>query len=268
MSNDPLIGTDNDPLQVLKQFTNARIALGRAGTSLPIKANLDFQLAHALAKDAVSIPLDFDTLRQQLTACNNTIQLQSQVANHAEYLQRPDKGRLLDPASVKTLQNRQLKIGTPDIVIIVADGLSSKAIANHAPALLHTLIPELLKSGYSVAPICLVKYARVAIGDPIGEIMNASMSVVLIGERPGLSSPDSMGIYFTYQPKISNTDAQRNCISNIHSQGLDYRLAINKLIFLINEASRLQFSGVHLKDASEEENALEHHPRHNNFLLK
>ena len=239
MPDNFLDTSNNEPLQVLRQFTNARIALGRAGTGLPIKANLDFQLAHALARDAVSIPLDYDTLLQKLSACNATTQLQSQVANHSEYLQRSDKGRLLNPVSVAALQSLQLKVKKPDIVLIVADGLSSKAIENHASALLNQLIPELQKSDYSMAPICLVKYARVAIGDSIAEIVNARMSIVLIGERPGLSSPDSMGIYFTYQPKTGKTDAQRNCISNIHSLGLDYHTAINKLMFLVSEASRV-----------------------------
>ena len=268
MHNHSLDTVNNGPLQVLRQFTNARIALGRAGTSLPIKANLDFQLAHALARDAVSIPLDFDALTQQLSAFHPVIPLQSQVENHPEYLQRPDKGRLLNVASIKKLQSLKEKADKPDIIIIVADGLSSTAIANHASALLNTLIPELQKSGFAIAPICLVKYARVAIGDPIGEIANARMSVVLIGERPGLSSPDSMGVYFTYQPKIGNTDAQRNCISNIHSEGLDYRLAINKLMFLVSEASCLKFSGVNLKDTIEDDSALKMYPRHRNFLLE
>ncbi|WP_428354801.1 ethanolamine ammonia-lyase subunit EutC [Methyloprofundus sp.] len=268
MANNSVSDANKQPLQVLKQFTNARIALGRAGTSLPIQANLDFQLAHALARDAVSIPLDFAALTQQLSALHAVIPLQSQVENHSEYLQRPDKGRLQSPESREKLESSQIIAATTDIAIIVADGLSSTAIANHASALLNILIPKLQESGFSLAPILLARYARVAIGDPIGEICNAKMSVVLIGERPGLSSPDSMGIYFTYQPKSGNTDAQRNCISNIHSQGLDYQQAINKLMFLIHESCRLKISGVHLKDASEEGSVLEDQPRHHNFLLE
>ena len=268
MPDNALPSTNNEPLQVLKRFTHARIALGRAGISLPVKANLDFQLAHALARDAVSIPLDFDVLAQQLSNSYATIQLQSEVASHSEYLQRPDKGRLLNSASVEKLKNGLIKADKPHIAIIIADGLSSKAIESHAPVLLNKLIPELQKSNYSMAPICLIKYARVAIGDPVGEIVNAIMSIVLIGERPGLSSPDSMGIYFTYQPKTGKTDAQRNCISNIHGHGLNYQAAINKLMFLVNEASRLKYSGVHLKDKAEGNNALKNYSRHSNFLLE
>lgn len=259
---------NNEAILKLRQFTNARIALGRTGISLPVKANLDFQLAHALARDAVSVPLDFDALAQQLSGAYALIQLQSQASSHAEYLQRPDKGRLLNPESIEKLEGLQLKGDQPDIVIIVADGLSSKAIENHAPALLNKLLPLLHKSGFSIAPLCLVKYARVAIGDPIGEISNARMSIVLVGERPGLSSPDSMGIYFTYLPEIGKTDAQRNCISNIHSQGLDYQIAINKLLFLINEASRLNISGVHLKDKAEDNSVLKINLPQSNFLLE
>lgn len=249
---------------VLRQFTPARIALGRAGSSLPVKANLEFQLAHALAKDAVSISLNFTDLVPQITDNFGVIELQSQVQSHAEYLQRPDKGRLLSLQSQEQLAAQTAEF---DIMLVVVDGLSSKAIENHAPAFLDILIPELQKTNFSIAPICLVKYGRVAIGDPIGELFNARMSIVLIGERPGLSSPDSMGVYFTYQPKSGNTDAQRNCISNIHKQGLSYAVAINKLFFLINEASCLQFSGVNLKDTMVVTEPLLKQKQHRNFLL-
>jgi len=256
---------EQNPLHVLRQFTPARIALGRAGSSLPVKANLEFQLAHALAKDAVSMPLNFTALVSQLPDNYGVIQLQSQVQSHAEYLQRPDKGRLLNTQSQEQLT---AQTGEFDIVLIVVDGLSSKAIENHAPAFLNKLIPELQKTNFSIAPICLVQYGRVAIGDPIGKLVNARMSIVLIGERPGLSSPDSMGVYFTYQPKSGNTDAQRNCISNIHKQGLSYSVAINKLLFLINEASRLQFSGVNLKDTMSDADLLVNQQQNRNFLLE
>jgi len=256
---------EQNPLHILRQFTPARIALGRAGSSLPVKANLEFQLAHALAKDAVSIPLNFDALKLKLADDYGVIQLQSQVQNHAEYLQRPDKGRLLN---MQSQEQFTVQTGEFDIVLIVVDGLSSKAIENHVPAFLNKLIPELQKMNFSIAPICLVQYGRVAIGDPIGELINARMSIVLIGERPGLSSPDSMGVYFTYQPKSGNTDAQRNCISNIHKQGLSYAVAINKLLFLINEASRLQFSGVNLKDTMSDADLPENQKSPSNFLLE
>jgi ethanolamine ammonia-lyase small subunit len=257
--------TNTEPLAILKQFTDARIALGRAGVSVPVKAHLEFQLAHALARDAVSMPLDFSALAQNLSAqYEKTMLLHSQARDHQDYLQRPDKGRLLDPGSVKKLASTSAQMPATDIAIVIADGLSSKAIEKHAKPVLDVLFPELQDCGYKLAPISLVQYGRVAIGDPIGEILHVRMSIVLIGERPGLSSPDSMGIYFTYQPKTGTVDAGRNCISNIHHQGLSYKNAVHKLLFLINEASRLKISGVHLKDATQTINRT----GHKNFLLE
>lgn len=263
--NSPL--TAEDPWHSLKQFTSARIALGHAGSSLPTKANLDFQSAHALAKDAANIPLDFGKLEQVLNVQGyKTLSLQTQAETHQIYLQRPDKGRLLNPASIESLQRTVQQIKAPDIAIIVADGLSSNAIENHAVPVLSLLIPRLCSKGYLVPPISLVKYGRVAIGDHISELFSARMCVVLIGERPGLSSPDSMGIYFTYQAKVGSTDADRNCISNIHKNGLSYEQAVEKLIFLITEADRLHFSGVRLKDETANI-SLEHTKKPANFLL-
>lgn len=245
-SNEPII--TQDPWHNLKQFTPARIALGRAGMSLPTRACLDFQLAHALARDAVNIPLDFAGLEQRLNAQGyQTLTLQTQAENHSVYLQRPDLGRLLSASTTACLQH---SAPIPlDAVVVVADGLSSTAIEHHAEPFLHLLLPELQQKGYSLPQVCLVKHGRVAIGDAIAEHYAARLCIVLIGERPGLSSPDSMGIYFTYQARSGiSTDADRNCISNIHHNGLSYQQALKKLMFLINEAEKLQLSGVNLKD--------------------
>jgi ethanolamine ammonia-lyase small subunit len=256
-----------DAWHTLKQFTPARIALGHAGTSLPTQASLEFQLAHARARDAVSIPLDFVLLEQTLTSLGyKTLTLHTQADSHKNYLQRPDKGRLLNAGAVASLQQTARQSLPPDIAVIVADGLSSRAIASHAIPFLKLLLPQLDEHGYALPSICLVKHGRVAIGDPISELFSARMSIVLIGERPGLSSPDSMGIYFTYQAKTGSTDADRNCISNIHKNGLRYEQALKKLLYLIQEADRLQFSGIHLKDETTASSDAQEKP--GNFLLE
>ena len=237
-----------DPWHPLNQLTPARIGLGRAGMSLPTRANLDFQLAHALARDAVPIPLDFNNLKIKLDNLSYVSQfLQSQADNQSNYLQRPDLGRLLNEQSINVL--KAIESLQADAVIVVADGLSSKAIANHAIPFLELLVPALKAVDYQLAPICLVKHGRVAIGDAIAEHYQAKLCITLIGERPGLSSPDSMGIYFTYQAKAQiSTDADRNCISNIHVNGLSYEQALTKLLFLIKGAEQLKCTGVLFKD--------------------
>ncbi len=237
-----------DPWHNLSQFTTARIALGRAGMSLPTRACLEFQLAHALARDAVHILMDFAALAQRLNVRGYQTQtLQTQAENQSMYLQRPDLGRLLSASALDCLQqNVQI---SADAVVVVADGLSSKAIAHHAEPFLSLLLPELHANGYKLPPVCLVKHGRVAIGDAIAEHYVARLCIVLIGERPGLSSPHSMGIYYTYQVKSGiSTDADRNCISNIHNNGLSYEQALKKLLYLIRESERLKLSGVNLKD--------------------
>ncbi len=263
--NDPSIA--QDPWRTLEQFTPARIALGRAGMSLPTRACLNFQLAHALARDAVNIALDFPGLEQRLNDLGyQTLTLQSQAENQTMYLQRPDLGRLLNAPATHCLQNHPAP--TPaDVVVVVTDGLSSTAIEHHAVPLLSLLLAELQQKGYRLPPVCLVKHGRVAIGDAVAEHYSARLCIVLIGERPGLSSPDSMGIYFTYRAKSGiSTDAGRNCISNIHNNGLSYRQALNKLLFLIDESEKLQLSGVNLKDQSTDAKAHSQLKRIN-FLL-
>jgi ethanolamine ammonia-lyase small subunit len=248
MSNDNKPTITQDSWHKLKQFTPARIALGRAGMSLPTQAYLDFQLAHALARDAVNIPLDFSSLRQRLVLQGyQSLTLQSLAENQSVYLQRPDLGRLLNASAIACLQHNRSK--SFDAVVVVADGLSSTAIDHHAVPFLSVLLPELQKKDYRLPPVCLVEHGRVALGDVIAEHYAARHCIILIGERPGLSSPDSMGIYFTYQARSSiSTDADRNCISNIHNNGLSYEQALKKLLFLIDEAEKLQLSGVNLKD--------------------
>ena len=254
MAQDKDLTIAYDPWHPLTQLTPARIALGRTGMSLPTRAHLDFQLAHALARDAVHIPLDFDSLKQSLDNCGYENQvLQSQADTQAQYLQRPDYGRCLSEQSRQQLSAQQQQ--AIDVVIVIADGLSSKAITNHALAFLQFLVPALTEADYQLAPISLVKHGRVAIGDAVAEHYNAPLCITLIGERPGLSSPDSMGIYFTYQAKANiSTDADRNCISNIHANGLSYEHALKKLLYLINQAEKLKLSGVALKDETTESN--------------
>ena len=257
----------HDPWTGLKQFTSARIALGHTGNSLTTRTCLEFQLAHALARDAVHIPIDFSGLERRLSEEGyRTLIIKTQAENQAMYLQRPDLGRLLASGALAKLEN-DASVDT-DAVIIVADGLSSKAIENHAEPFLRLLLPALKAKNYRLSPLCLVKHGRVAIGDAIADVYQARLCIVLIGERPGLSSPDSMGIYFTYQARAGQTtDADRNCISNIHNQGLGYQEALKKLMFLIDEAEKLQYSGVNLKDQTTE-TLLNEQKSPVNFLLE
>ena len=237
-----------DPWQNLKQFTPARIALGRSGISLPTKASLEFKLAHALARDAVNVPLDFESIEHRLNKRGyQSLMLKTQAENQRLYLQRPDLGRLLSESALECL--KKITPVKNDAVVVVADGLSSKAIDHHGEPFLSLLLPELQAMGYTSPPVCLVQHGRVAIGDDIAQHFAARLCIVLIGERPGLSSPDSMGIYFTYQaqPGIS-TDADRNCISNIHNNGLGYVQALQKLLYLIKASETLKISGVNLKE--------------------
>jgi ethanolamine ammonia-lyase small subunit len=255
-----------DPWHKLAQFTSARIALGHAGISLPTKASLEFSLAHALARDAVSIPLDFANLENSLRNLGyQSLTLQTQAENQRMYLQRPDLGRLLNEFAIQCLQ--KISPINADAVVIVADGLSSKAIEHHAEPFLKLLLPELKRRDYTITPVCLVKHGRVAIGDAIAEHFTARLCIVLIGERPGLSSPDSMGIYFTYEARSGkSTDANRNCISNIHNNGLSYAHAFKKLLFLIDESEKLKLSGVNLKDETTESETIDK-AKDGNFLL-
>lgn len=275
MSDIPLTAPDSsiDPLLALRGLTSARIALGRTGCSLPSAAQLDFQFAHAQARDAVHLALDHAALRAQLTARERpSLLLHSAASDRATYLQRPDLGRRLHPDSAQQLREHAIAsadAGCFDLVIVIADGLSALAVQRHSLPLLMRVEELALAEGWSLAPVVLVEQARVAVGDEIGELLGAKMVVMLIGERPGLSSPDSLGVYFTYGPRVGLTDAYRNCISNVRLQGLSYAMAAHRLLYLMREACRRQLSGVNLKDETEV-NSLESgpdQPMQNNFLL-
>jgi len=235
-----------DPWQHLKQFTRARIALGRTGNAVPLKETLQFKLAHAYAKDAVFSALDIPLLLQQLAVFDQTVlTVKSQNTNRQHYLQRPDLGRKLASIDEQQLQSH---IKESDIAIVIADGLSATAINLHAAAILGLLIPLLREKQFSLAPLVLAEQARVALGDEIAAFLKAKLVIVFIGERPGLSVSDSLGVYITYNPSPGFTDEKRNCISNIHGEGLSYEGAARKIDYLVSESLRLQLSGVQLKD--------------------
>jgi ethanolamine ammonia-lyase small subunit len=229
----------------LRDFTPARVDLGRAGNSLPTSELLDFQLAHAKARDAVHLALDVRSLalelRQKKMDC---LTLASAARDRATYLHRPDLGRRLDDESRARLA--PLK-GEYDAAFVITDGLSALAVHRHAAPLIELVLSKL---DWSIAPLMIVEQGRVAISDEIGDLLGAKLAVVFIGERPGLSSPDSLGIYLTWHPRPGRTDAERNCISNIRAEGLSYAAAAQKLIFLMNESRRLKLSGVQLKENS------------------
>jgi len=234
----------------LRRFTQARIALGRAGHALPTGALLDFQLAHAQARDAVQLPWDIESFAEQVRDSGaEALTLETPVADRGEYLRRPDLGRILTEESRARLRN--LDSAPSDLALIVTNGLSSTAVKRHGIALLQEILGGLRQRHYSVAPVCLVANGRVALLDDIGSALSARMAIIIVGERPGLSSPDSLGIYLSYAPQPGNTDAQRNCISNIRPpEGLGYQEAAAKLLHLVGEAMARRLSGVALKDGT------------------
>ncbi|WP_416221691.1 ethanolamine ammonia-lyase subunit EutC [Pseudomonas sp. B33.4] len=242
-----------NPWLELRRLTPARIALGRTGTSLPTTAQLDFQFAHAQARDAVHLPFDHAGLSSQLSERGReSLLLHSAAVDRNSYLQRPDLGRKLSDEAAQTLREyAAAHPGGVDLAIVVADGLSALAVHRHTLPFLNRLEDQMSDDGWSVAPIILVEQGRVAVGDEIGQLLGAKMLVMLIGERPGLSSPDSLGLYFTYNPKVGLTDAYRNCISNVRLEGLSYGMAAHRLLYLMREACRRQLSGVNLKDEAQ-----------------
>lgn len=238
-----------DPWHHLRQYTQARIALGRSGTSLPTSEVLAFEMAHAQAKDAVLQNMDFRELQGLLDGAQVPwIELHSQARSRSEYLKRPDLGRRLSVESLKLLQAHQ---GDFDLAVVLADGLSAQATQSHGWAVLRLLLRYAQHFGWKVAPVVLAHQARVALADEVGQTLRAKVAVVLLGERPGLSTPDSLGIYLTYHPKVGTPDSGRNCISNIHSKGLGYQDAAHTLHFLLGQALLRQLSGVALKDESQ-----------------
>jgi len=239
-----------DPWISLNRFTRARIAQGRAGHALPTRAMLEFQLAHAEARDAVQLPWDLHAFAEQLRqAGEETLLLETPVTDRYEYLRRPDLGRLLTEESKSRLEN--LPGAAIDIALIVSNGLSSTAMDRHGIPLLQALLQGYRARHYRIAPVALIANGRVALLDAVGSALAARVAVIIVGERPGLSAADSLGIYLTFAPQPGNTDAERNCISNIHPpDGLGYAAAADKLLYLTDEALRRGISGVALKDES------------------
>jgi ethanolamine ammonia-lyase small subunit len=231
----------------LRSFTNARIALGRTGVSVPVQEALQFKMAHAHARDAVFSHLEKDKIFAALQVFQQPVFfLQSKAADRHVYLQRPDLGRSLNNDAVTKLSNFKSK--GYDICISIADGLSSTAVNMNAVQLLILLMPLLQEIKLTVAPFCIVEEARVAISDEIASLLKTKISLIFIGERPGLTAADSMGAYLTYNPLIGLTDESRNCISNIRPEAMNYDIAANKIFYLIRESLRLKMSGVALKD--------------------
>lgn len=271
-----------DPWSALRRFTAARIGLGRAGVSIPTSAHLAFQLAHAQARDAVHAAFDADGLGEALRAAAvmawpqaKVLVIDSAAPDRATYLRRPDLGRRLSDGARAALAleraahadeggDRSLDGGAhpgpgharagalpPDLAIVVADGLSARAVQAHAAPLVGVLVDRLAGAGWKLAPLVVVRQGRVAVGDEIGEALGARAVLVLLGERPGLSSPDSLGAYLSWAPRAGLTDAQRNCVSNIRPEGLPIDAAAGRLLWLLQAARARGLTGVELKDESD-----------------
>ncbi len=266
-----------NPWTALRSHTAARIALGRAGVSQPTAPHLAFQYAHAQARDAVHLPLDVPVLTERLDDPDLGLDLplisaHSAARDRHQYLQRPDLGRRLDETSARTLsewgeapdmltfeEHRAPPAADGlrhDLVFVVADGLSALAVQRHAAALLAEVVPTLRREGWDLGPLVIVEQGRVAVADEVGERLRARMVAILIGERPGLSSPDSLGVYLTWAPRVGLTDAARNCISNVRPEGLTVAEAGARLLWLLRQARLRGVSGVALKDESESPGAL------------
>ncbi|GLS44480.1 ethanolamine ammonia-lyase subunit EutC [Methylobacterium brachythecii] len=242
--------SEDDLWKRLSRLTPARIGLGRAGAGLPTREVLSFGLAHAQARDAVHAPLDADAIVSAIERLGfASLTVASHAVDRATYLRRPDHGRRLSEESEAAL--RQSVSEPVDLAVVVADGLSARAVHEGAAPMLAALKPLVEKSGWSLAPIVVALQARVALGDAVGALLKARAVVVLIGERPGLSSPDSLGLYLTFGPRPGRSDAERNCISNVRPAGLSHELAANKLHWLIAQALTRGLTGVNLKDESD-----------------
>lgn len=233
-----------EPLARLRRFTTARVALGRAGNALPTPTQLDFVEAHAMARDAVHAALDVDALAAELASlCLPATVVNSRAPDRRTYLVRPDLGRALDAAAVARLTRCD-----PPLALVIADGLSATAVQRHAAPFLAEALPRLARIGVAAGPAVIAMQARVALGDAIGAALGAEAVAVLIGERPGLSAPDSLGLYLTWNPRPGRTDAERNCISNIRPAGQPYAAAADTLAWLVGEMRRRRLTGVALKD--------------------
>ena len=236
--------------QELAALTPARIGLGRTGPAQTTKETLRFALAHATARDAVHRPFEAERVAGEIAALGPaTVLVESAADTRQTYLLRPDLGRRLGDASRARLASRA---GDPvDLALIVADGLSSSAVHAHAAAVVAALLPHVAREGWRLGPVVVARQARVALGDEVGEILGARLALVLIGERPGLSSPDSLGLYLTHAPRPGRTDGERNCISNVHGAGLSPEVAAFKAAWLMKEALARRLTGVSLKDESD-----------------
>jgi len=233
----------------LRDFTSARVGLSRAGNSLPTSELLGLQLAHARAREAVHSKLDVQRLGLELKPLvEEVLCVRSAAPDRTTYLRRPDLGRRLSDESRRLVAERK---GRYDAVFVIADGLSALGVQIHAVRLIEATLSLLEPADWSLAPCLVVEQGRVAVGDEIGECVGAALSVVLVGERPGLSSRDSLGVYISWNPHVGLTDADRNCISNIRSEGLSYAAAANKLVFLMTESRRRKLSGVRLKEEAQ-----------------
>ncbi|WP_319529925.1 ethanolamine ammonia-lyase subunit EutC [uncultured Cohaesibacter sp.] len=237
-----------DPFRRFREVTRARIGIGRTGDGIPTKAVLDFQLAHARARDAVHGQVDFVAMADRLAPLP-TLNLRSKASDRLTYLSRPDLGRELDESSLEDAPE-----GPFDVAFVIADGLSASAVEAHAEAVLKESL-ALLK-GLTIAPVVLAEQARVAFGDEAAAALGARLVVVLIGERPGLTTPSSLGAYLTYSPRKGRLDSERNCISNIHDDGLSHQAAAHKIDWIVREAIRLQLTGVDLKENSSDASLL------------
>ena len=237
-----------DPWAKLAGWTPARIALGRSGASLPTREVLAFALAHARARDAVHAAFDVGGVRRQLRDLKvRSFEVASGAVDRTTYLRRPDYGRRLSPDSRGAVV-RRAQGGSPDLALVIGDGLSAAAVQAHAAPLLAAFLP--LAKDLHLSDVAIARGARVALGDEIGGLLGARVVAVLIGERPGLSSPDSLGVYLTFGPRVGRSDAERNCISNIRTEGLSYSAAAFRMAWLVGEALRRGVTGIALKDES------------------
>jgi ethanolamine ammonia-lyase small subunit len=234
----------------LKQFTDARIALGRCGAAIPLAEVLKFKMAHAQARDAVHTDFDAEPIKDYFNDSSiDFLELQSNAEDRSDYLVRPDRGRVLSPVSADMLREWKRKDrASIDFVLVISDGLSATAMHENVIPFLKVFLPMFQLSGLNMGPAVLVKQGRVAVGDHIAELLGAKSVGILIGERPGLSSPDSMGIYLSYNARVGTTDEARNCISNVRKAGLSYCAAAQKLSYLLEQSHLRSLSGVNLKD--------------------
>ncbi len=240
-----------DPWADLKQFTDARIALGRTGCSLLTDDYLQFSLSHARARDTIYMPFESEKVAHQLEQMGlDTVEVSSRASSRSMFLRQPDMGRRLNDASRQKLKDMDYK--GADVLLVIGDGLSSKAVNKQAVPLISRFVPYMEELGLTVGPVVLAHESRVALGDDIAEMMHCGLVAILIGERPGLSSPDSLGVYITYKPFAGRLESERNCISNVRPEGLNYNRAAFKMAWLVEAAYDMGKTGTALKDKSDD----------------